>query len=154
MRPVALPILIDPPWIAMEPLDVVVPLLLALAVASTVAPSITTELLPLIATVLPVVLTCAPPLMVVFEAVVEPGAEPAEPIRIAPADPDPVAWDSISPEPLICRGATVSGAKLMSPPPPEPEALLVILLLEPSWRDPLVRLMEPPCPEPEDAEES
>ena len=138
----------EPPSMAMEPWDVMAPLLLVLEVASTVAPSITTELLPLIATVLPVVLTWAPPLMVVSEAVVE----PAEPIRIAPAEPDPVAWDSISPEPLICRGVAAAGATLMSPPPPEPEALLLILLLEPSWRDPVVRLMELPCPEPEDEE--
>ena len=95
-----------------------------------------------------------PSLRLRSEAVVEPGAALVEPIRMAPAIPELAGWVSISPGPLICRGAAAAGATVMAPPAPVPDALLMIWVLAPSWRDLVLRLMLPPLPAPVVVEKS
>lgn len=52
------------------------------------------------------------------------------------------------------QGAAAAGATVMSPAAPDPDALLLILLLAPSWRELVLKLMLPPLPAPEAEETS
>ncbi|MFN7741156.1 MAG: hypothetical protein ACK5RA_13005, partial [Cyanobacteriota bacterium] len=127
------------------------PLMLVSVPSSLIEPPVA-SMLPPWKLVLPVaarstlarlVCSCTPSLRLRSEAVVEPWSALVEPIRITPAVPEPVDLVSISPGPLISRGAVAAGATVMAPPLPEPDALLLILLLSPSWRDLVLRLMLP-----------
>ena len=173
MRPVSLPTFMEPPVIAIEPGDGW-PIVGLRALISV--PCMATLVAPLMATVLPAAVILPPCRLVVpveakstlerlvcsrtpslrlrSEAVVAPGAALVEPSRMAPALPELAGWVSIRPGPFICRGATAAGATVMAPPAPVPDALLLILLLSPSWRDLVLRLMLPPLPAPEAAETS